>query len=80
MSTSQSMKSGWDYIADLSGANLGGQSGEQYIDKVESAIQELTDQLNSKEGFATGIGQLKGFVAEDWHAGTFNINAVLRDS
>ena len=80
MSTSQSMKSGWDYIADLSGANLGGQSGEQYIDKVESAIQELTDQINSKEGFATGIGQLKGFVAEDWHAGTFNINAALRDS
>lgn len=80
MSASQSMKSGWDYVANLSGANLGSQTGEQYVDRVESAIQELTDQINSKEGFATGTGQLQGFIAEDWHAGTFNINAALRDS
>ena len=80
MAVSPSMKFGWDHIIDLAGANLGGQTGEQYIDNVESAIHELANQINSKEGFATNPEQLKGFIAEYWHAGTFNINAVLRDS
>lgn len=71
---------GWNYVTDLSGSNLGAQVGNKYVNTVNATIEDLIKQLNSHEGVLTDTSKLKGFVAEYWHAGTFNIEAALRDS
>lgn len=80
MFSQQDMQVGWDYAEEMLGAEAGAQMGSRYIQDVDACIQELADQINSKNGFATDPSRLKGFVAEDWHAGTFNIVAALRNS
>lgn len=57
-----------------------GQQAEQYIVNINSAIDTLNNDINAFKGYETGIGQLKGDVAEFWHSDTFNINAALNDS
>jgi len=47
---------------------------------VDTAIQQLVDSINSFEGTRYDVEALKGFIGEAWHADTFNINAVLRDT
>ena len=77
---SHAVKDGWEYGSGLSGAASGAMSGEKYINDVNAAIDELAKKINAKEGFLSDPSRLKGFVAEDWHAGTFNLNAILRGS
>lgn len=57
-----------------------GLQAEQYIANINSAIDTLNNDINVFKGFETGVGQLKGDVAEFWHSDTFNINAALNDS
>ena len=57
-----------------------GLQAEQYIANINSAIDTLNNDINVFNGFETGVGQLKGDVAEFWHSDTFNINAALNDS
>ena len=76
----QAVKDGWEYGSGLSGAHLGAQFGGQYVDDVEAAIDDLAKTINAKEGFLSDPSRLKGFIAEDWHAGTFNLEAILRGS
>ena len=80
MSLQQGVQDGWDYAGEMLGAAAGAQMGAGYIEDVDACIQALAEQINSKSGFATDPAQLKGFVAEDWHAGTFNLIATLRNS
>lgn len=80
MSATYGMKEGWEFASKNMGSVKASMMGNDYVGEVDKAIRDLTDSLNSKSGTAQGIGQLKGFVAEDWHAGTFNINAALKGS
>lgn len=50
----------------------------QYIYSVESEINKLTDDMNSFSGYNTNSNILKGDVAEFWHSGTHNIDAVVK--
>ncbi|ETP72539.1 hypothetical protein UYO_1468 [Lachnospiraceae bacterium JC7] len=74
----KAIENGFTYMAtNVAGVTAGG-AGGQYVENVSEAIQQLTDGMNSYSGSNLGIGQLKGFAAEQYHAGTFNINAALR--
>lgn len=76
----KAIENGFEYMAsNVAGVMAGGTAGD-YVGKVSEAIQNLTDGLNSYAGNNSAPEQLKGFVAEQYHAGTFNINATLRDS
>lgn len=52
----------------------------EYIDRIRQEIQNLEDSVNAFKGFETSVEQLKGNVAEVYHAGTFNINAAIKGS
>ncbi len=53
--------------------------GETYIRSVEAEISAFGQQLN-KELFGSNrsVNYNKGFAAEYWHAGTYNVNAALK--
>lgn len=80
MGKNRKMQEGWDYIINsqtsIGAANL----GNDYVERVDNEIQKLKDDFLQRGKSDQGVGQLKGFIAEDWHADTFNINAVLRGS
>lgn len=72
---------GYSFFQQNVGNIFGMASGDQYITDVEDAISELADTLNKQfAGSKADIKQLKGNVAEFWHAGTHNINAVVKGS
>ncbi len=80
MSSSYEMKDGWDFVVKSQSSHWAGQMGLQYVSRVDSAIQQLAQDMNSKIGNLQDVAQLKGFIAEIWHADTFNIDAALKGS
>ena len=71
---------GYNFFVKSIGNVISSQESAKYIDAVNAEIDKLKLNLNSFEGYATNAGQLKGKIAEFWHAGTFNIKAAIRDS
>lgn len=47
---------------------------------INAEIDKLVESLNELKTHNLGEEQLKGFVAEEWHAGTFNIDAITKAS
>ena len=77
---SHSFEQGYEEATKNAGAQYGGQMADQYVSRVNEAIDKLNSELNGFEGYQTGIGQLQGNIAEHWHAGTFNINAAIKEN
>ena len=50
------------------------------IEAINAEIDKLIKSLNELKNHNLREEQLKGFVAEEWHAGTFNIDAVRKMS
>lgn len=77
-------KDGYNFFSDLVGEGQGALNGEAYVSGIEEEIDKLFNDpdvgLNSFKGFQTASDQLKGDVAEFWHAGTYNIDAAIHDS
>ena len=78
---------GYNFFQKTAGAVVssfeGGSFGTDraiYVGSVEDEITKLEDSINKFFGDNTPIKQLKGDVAEFWHAGTFNINAATNES
>lgn len=73
---------GWQYYAKAAESGSAANAGQNYCINVESAIDSFTEEMYEmvQQHGNLGVGQCKGFVAEVWHANTFNINAALRDS
>lgn len=71
---------GYQFFERVAGATAGAQLGEVYVQNINHEIDELVKNLNSFQGFATQSAQLKGDIAEFWHAGTFNVNAAVKGS
>ncbi|MDE7386094.1 MAG: hypothetical protein K2N28_03040 [Muribaculaceae bacterium] len=71
---------GFNYASQNAGTFWGGDIGHQYVGRIDSAIQEFTDRINSFKGYNTPTDRLQGDIAEMWHGGTFNINAAVNDS
>lgn len=70
-----------DYAANVA-QNQGIQAQNVRIQEINDAIDRLTKNINELNNSHPGIGieQLKGFVAEEWHAQTFNIDAIRQGS
>lgn len=73
---------GWKTYTNTVGAELAARAGQELCQTVESSIQEFKKQMYEmvEEHGNLGIEQCKGFVAEAWQAGTFNIDATLKGS
>lgn len=52
--------------------------GDAYVERVNTEIDKLLQDLNAFEGFQTNVNALKGDIAEFWHSNTFNIDAVVK--
>lgn len=75
------IKQGWDFSARIACTDIAAGLGNAYIGEVERAIAEFTRQIaNLKGSAAQADAALGGFIAEYWHAGTFNINAASAGS
>ena len=68
-----------DVFAAYHGADFGTGRAE-YIDSVDQEISALEESINAFFGDHTPAKQLKGDIAEFWHAGTFNVNAATNQS
>ncbi|MCI6871621.1 MAG: hypothetical protein SPD91_08055 [Streptococcus hyointestinalis] len=74
-------RKGIEFFEKNNGALLGSTLGNQYIDRVETEINKTVESLNNNfSSNGASISTLKGYVAEFWHAGTFNIKASIKGS
>jgi hypothetical protein len=80
MSTSSGVRDGWAFVEKNIGSISAAQIGEDYVNDVDATINRLTEDINAKAGSQESVETLKGFIAEYWHADTFNIDAALNDS
>lgn len=71
---------GFNWWKDNSAVAVSGSYTEKYISDINVQVDLLEEMLNSYEGYKTGDKQLKGDMAEYWHAGTFNIDAAVKKS
>ena len=82
---------GYSYFAKNAGvlsaafkAAVAGEEGAKHNDfiaKANAEIDSLVKKLNATyDGYKTPIAQLKGNIAEDIHASSFNVNASLNHS
>ena len=77
-------REGYEYFQKSSGAALaafqGGDFGAgraAYVGAVEDEISALEKSINAFFGDHTPAKQLKGDIAEFWHAGTFNVTILF---
>ena len=79
MTMKNEVKQGWEFASKIAGADISAHLGSEYIGDVEKAIEELTQQITKlKSNQSDAV--LGGYIAEYWHAGTFNVNAVAAGS
>ncbi len=68
-----------EYAANLS-QNQQIQLRNEQIQEINKTIDLLAQSINEHTHVGLGVEQLKGYVAEEWHAWTFNIDALRKDS
>lgn len=51
-----------------------------HIKEINDAIDQLAKSINEYSKINLNVEQFKGFVAEEWHAWTFNIDALRKGS
>ena len=78
---------GYEFFQKNAGALLAAFQGSDvgtaravYVSTVEDEISALEKSINAFFGDHTPAKQLKGDIAEFWHAGTFNVNAAVNES
>lgn len=71
---------GYDAFVRLHGANAGAGHAHDYVKTIEYEIEKLCRSMNNpaRKIDKTSIDTLKGFTAEWWQAGTYNINAAVK--
>lgn len=88
MQPSKAMQDGWQMMSVILGENTGAQFGASYISNIENEINNLSNVINNTDPTTdfykmyknTPIDQQKGNVAEDFQAGTFNVDAATKSS
>ena len=73
-------REGYEFFQKRAGNFAGIVDGEQYIDTVNSEIDNLMNSINNLKSSGSLVETLKGDAAEFWHGGTFNIKAVINSS
>lgn len=78
----KTFEEGYEYAVENLGAYVGGelsrQANQPYLNAIKKEIDNLTEAINSYQDNANP--QLKGYVAEAWHTGTFNVDAAAKQS
>lgn len=80
MQSKTEMQQGWEFATVIMGADIAARMGQEYVSAVEVAIKQLEENINNHQYRNLGIGQLQGYMLEEWGAGTFNVDAVAADS
>lgn len=77
-----SFQDGYSFLEKNIGVLKGADNASLYVSRIENEIETFTKVLNEKGATRVnvGTGQFQGNVAEFWHANTFNINALARES
>lgn len=72
---------GYKFFSKSAGAMGASIQGGDYIQSIEQEISKLAQQMNAELGGShAAIDTAKGFAAEHWHAGTYNVSSALRGS
>ena len=71
---------GYNFFEKNMGAQLSVNATNTYVNNIYTEILKLIKNLNDFKGFQTNVNQLKGNIAEFWHSGTFNIDAIAKGS
>lgn len=74
------LQKGWEAAAKIYGTGAAVMMTGDYIDKVNEAITAFEEAINSRGSANQTIPTLRGFMLEEWAAGTFNIDAVASAS
>ena len=80
MQSKTEMQQGWDFATGIMGSDIAARMGYEYVNAVEAAIRQLEDNINNHPYRNIKIGQLQGYMFEEWGAGTFNVDAVAAGS
>ena len=56
------------------------QAQNAHIQQINDAIDQLARNINEHPQINMDVERFKGFVAEEMHAGTFNIDAIRQES
>lgn len=77
-----SFQDGYAFFEKNIGVIKGSDNASLYVDHIETEINKFIETLNDKglRRANVGSGQFQGNIAEFWHANTFNINALARES
>lgn len=71
-------KQGFETAASFFGTTIASIGGQTYVQQVADAIAQLENNIASRVNSGP-IPSNAGNLAEEWHAGTFNIDAVAKD-
>lgn len=74
----QDFQKGWDTAAKYVSSTYAAKKGKNYVESVQHEITDLQNAL--KSGSERGVEQEKGFTAEKWATGTFNIDAAVKNT
>lgn len=80
MTKNDNFKEGYNYyvkhIDSYTGSEFSRITNQPYLDNIQKEINALETAINSYQG--NGNPHLHGYIAEEWHAHTFNIDAVAK--
>ena len=72
---------GYAFAVKQGSATWGAAAASDYVHQVEGAIDELYRRMNAYDYYKATIPaqeSLKGFIAEEWAAGTANVDAAVK--
>lgn len=73
-------KKGYEMTAEFFGATVASLGGQAYVTSVANAIDDLQRNITTRVSSSATPASNAGNLAEEWHAGTFNIDAAARGS
>ena len=80
MAKNDSFKEGYNYFIEQSEGYIGSEisriANQPYLDNIQKEINALETAINSYKG--NGNLYLYGYLAEEWHTHTFNIDAAAK--
>ena len=79
MQAKSDLQRGWEFASRIVGADMAASQARSYVTTVNDAINTLEQSLRDLRSDRT-IPSIGGDAAEQWHANTFNIDAVAADS
>ena len=71
-------KKGFETAAGYFGTTVAALGGQTYVNDVADAINELQQRLANRVSTNGTVASQAGYAAEEWHAGTYDIDAVAR--